>query len=198
MSNVAKRADLRLVESAGEEAPDGALVRRYLAGERDAARVLYERTARMVHGLVFRLMGHDNELRDIVQDIYVTAFSRLADLDSPQAFAAWIRSITVHTVHKRLAHRSRRRRFGFMRRPEIDPDLLVSASAPPDVALEVKTIYRKLESLPAEERVTLVLRRIEGLSIEEVATLTETSPSTVKRRLAAAMISLGLHGGSDA
>jgi DNA-directed RNA polymerase specialized sigma24 family protein len=52
------------------------------------------------------------------------------------------------------------------------------------VATELRALYGRIEALPANERVALVLRRVEGLGIDEIAALVGASPATVKRRIA--------------
>lgn len=68
----------------------------------------------------------------------------------------------------------------------VDLDQIVSRSAPPDVAAELRAIYGLLEKLSVEERIALVLRRVERLEIPEIAEHMGLSSSTVKRRLNAA------------
>jgi DNA-directed RNA polymerase specialized sigma24 family protein len=52
------------------------------------------------------------------------------------------------------------------------------------VATELRALYGRIEALPSRERVALVLRRVEGLGIDEIAALVGASPATVKRRIA--------------
>jgi RNA polymerase sigma-70 factor (ECF subfamily) len=68
----------------------------------------------------------------------------------------------------------------------IDVDEVVSRSAPPDIAAELRAVYGLLGALPVEERVALVLRRVERLEVPEIAAQMQLSVSTVKRRLQAA------------
>jgi RNA polymerase sigma-70 factor (ECF subfamily) len=165
---------------------DAALVIAARAGEAWAQEALFRRHARMALGLAHRLLPSDAEVEDIVQDSFVFAIQRLGALNNPQAFAAWLGSIVVRTVQKRLRHRRMLTRLGLRRPDVIDPDAVVSSQAPPEVAHELRRVYAILEQLPAEERVALVLRRVDGLEIAEIATRMALSTSTIKRRLAAA------------
>jgi RNA polymerase sigma-70 factor (ECF subfamily) len=63
---------------------------------------------------------------------------------------------------------------------------MISPEAPVDVAVELRHVYSLVEKLPAEERVALVLRRVEGMELLEIADEMKLSLATVKRRLAAA------------
>jgi RNA polymerase sigma-70 factor (ECF subfamily) len=169
---------------------DAALVVAARAGDAWAQEALFRRHTPMALGLAHRLLPRDSDVDDIVQDSFVKALTRLGSLQNPQAFAAWLGSIVVRTVGKRLRKRRLLARLGLHRPEPIDPDVVVSRSAPADVAVELKSIYALLEQLPADQRISLVLRRVEGLEIPQIAEYMGLSPSTVKRRLAAAEKSL--------
>jgi RNA polymerase sigma-70 factor, ECF subfamily len=141
----------------------------------------------MVNGLAFRLMGRDADVDDLVQDAFVTAFARLNGLDDPQAFAAWLGSIVVRTAGKVIRRRVLLERLGLRRKREpIDIDTIATRVASPDVAAELRRIYERLERLPAEQRIAFLLRRVEGMDLQEIATMTGVSLATAKRRIAAA------------
>jgi RNA polymerase sigma-70 factor (ECF subfamily) len=139
----------------------------------------------MVSGIAYRLLGRDEDVDDLVQDSFVEALRSLHRLQAPQAFASWLASIVVRTSSKVIRRRRMLTRLGLRRNDAgIDVDAVVSASAPPDVATELRGLYARIEALPARERVALVLRRVEGLGIDEISALVGASPATVKRRIA--------------
>lgn len=164
---------------------DAELVRDVRAGDARAGHALYRRYSNLVNGLVFRLLGRDSELDDLVQEIFLRVFSRLEDLRHPEALRSWLRAITVRTVRGHLA---KRRLRPWLRggREAIDPERLLSGSAPPDVAAEVRAVYSILDRLSIDERLVIVLRRIEAYSMEEIVEATGLSEATVRRRLASA------------
>jgi RNA polymerase sigma-70 factor (ECF subfamily) len=166
---------------------DAALVLAARASEAWAQEALFRRHAPMVNGLSFRLMGRDADVDDLVQDSFVTAFARLHTLEDPQAFASWLGSIVVRTAGKIIRRRVLLERLGLRRgRQPIDIDAVAATVAGPDVAVELKRLYERLERLPADQRIAFLLRRIEGLELQEVATTTGVSVATAKRRIAAA------------
>jgi len=165
---------------------DAALVVAARARERWAEEALFRRHARLVNGLAYRLLGRDAEVDDLVQDSFAAAFASLGRLQNPQAFASWIASIVVRTAHKRMRRRRLMTRLGLRRDEPIDLDTIVSRTAPPDVVAELRAVYGLLDRLPAEARIALVLRRVEGLALEEIAEHLDVSLATVKRRLALA------------
>jgi len=183
------RPALRVVAPPEREAApsDAALVVAARAGEDWAREALCRRHASQVIGLAHRLLGRDDEADDLAQEAFAHALSSLHRLEDPQAFAAWIRTIVVRTAHKIVRRRVLMRKLGLgPRRTEADIDTdFISREAPPDVHAELRAIYTLLDELPARERIALVLRRVEGLSHEDVAEQLGVSLSTAKRLAAA-------------
>ena len=165
---------------------DTTLVLAARAGEKWAQEALFKRHARTVNGLAYRLLGRDEEVDDLVQEAFLAALRSLDRLENPQAFAAWLCSILVRTAHKTLRRRAMLTRLGLRRSAPIDPDVVVSRNTPPDVRQELEAIYGVLDRMRPEVRVALVLHRVEGLSVPEIAERMRLSVSTVKSRLAAA------------
>jgi RNA polymerase sigma-70 factor, ECF subfamily len=165
---------------------DAALVLAAREGQEWAREALFRRYARLALGLSYRIMPYDADIDDLVQDSFLYAFERLDRLSNPQAFQAWLCSIVVRTAGKRLRRRKLQIRLGLRSNQHIDADEVIASTAPPDVAAELRAVYGVLEQLPVEERIALVLRRVERLEIPEIADHMGLSVSTVKRRLAAA------------
>lgn len=165
---------------------DAALVVAARAGELWAQEALYQRYARMVLALSQRILAGRDDADDLAQDAFVYAFTRLDTLQNPQAFHAWLRSIVVRTASKRLRRQRLLTRLGLRRSEPIEPDSMISSEAPVDVAVELRHVYSLVEKLPSEEHVALVLRRVEGMELLEIADEMKLSLATVKRRLASA------------
>jgi RNA polymerase sigma-70 factor (ECF subfamily) len=165
---------------------DAALVSAARNGEGWAQEALFRRHMAAALGLAQRILGRQSEAEDVVQDAFVEAFARLERLDNPQAFAGWLRAIVVHRVQKHLRRQQLLRRLGLQTRTPIDPDVLIAPGAPAEAVQELRAVYGVLGRLPGEERVALVLRRVEGLDLGEIALQMGLSLATVKRRLGAA------------
>lgn len=169
----------------GSGPTDATLVIAARGGEPWAREALFRRYAPMVNGLALRVLGRDMDVDDLVQDSFVQALDGLDRLNEPQAFAAWMASIVVRTASKLLRRRKLLTRLGLRRAGDpIDVDTLLSRTAPPDEAAELRAIYALVDSLPVDVRVPLLLRRVEGMSLEEIAEATGKSLATVKRKLA--------------
>ena len=170
---------------------DAALVVSARAGERWAAEALLRRHTDMAQGLAMRLLGRNDEAEDVVQDAFLAVLSHLDQLREPQAFAAFLGSVVVRKVRHLVRRRRLAQKLGLVAPAKpIDLGALVSLGAPPDVAAELRAIYRVLDTLPADERLALVLRRVEAMPLEEVASMLGCSTATAKRRIAAAEAAL--------
>lgn len=174
---------------------DAELVLAAREGERWAQEALFLRHVPYVSGILWRLIPNRADLDDVVQDVFFTAFVSLHKLENPQAFASWIASMAVRLTHKQLRRQRIAERLGLSRRGEVSFDEVVGADCPQDVAVEVRQLYVQVEALPVAERVALLLRRVEGMSLEEVAEATGASLATVKRRIAAAEERLSAQAG---
>ena len=119
--------------------------------------------------------------------VFVVALSAFVLTSIASALAPDIESLIVaRTASKRLRRQRLLVRLGIRRNEPIDADTVVSPEAPADVQSEIRSVYGLLDRLPAEERVALVLRRVEGLDLAEIAEQMKLSLATVKRRIAAA------------
>ena len=154
----------------------------YALRERDlsAAGRLYDRYATNVRGMVRRLLGLDAELDDVVQDVFIAAITSIGRLREPEALKSWLLGIAVGKVRDNLRQRWRRRWLSFLPQDELPDHPAPSSDSQVDVGREVCSL---LDRLPPEERLALLLHRLEGLSLEEAAKACDMSISTFKRRL---------------
>lgn len=169
-----------------DEKTDATLVAGAVTGDRMAKQVLFRRHAPMANRLARRLLGPGVDANDLVQDAFVEALLGIGRLKNGQAFQSWLCSIVVRTAHRMRRRRRLLERLGLVRQKAVELDGFCSPVAPPDVATELHAIYALLHTLPVEMHMALVLRRVEGMSIDQIAEHMQLSVSTVKRRLTAA------------
>ena len=162
---------------------DAELVSSARDGDRGAQRALYLRHVGLVKGLAYRMLGPGEDARDLVQDVFVLALGRLGRLEHAQAFASYVASITVRQAQKRYRRRRIAERLGLAGRDEQRFDALISPDCPPDVRSELESTYRALERMATPLRTVLLLRRVEGMQLTEIAEACDISLATVKRRL---------------
>lgn len=162
--------------------PDQELVLRARAGDLSAFGELVERHRDVVFRVAARVVGRE-EAHDVSQDAFLRAFSSLHRFRGEGAFRAWLLQITHNAALRAVT----------TRRPEpVDPDVAheetaVDAERTPAAALESRERRARLEGkialLKPNHRVVLVLRDVEGLTYDEIASMTETPLGSVKGRL---------------
>jgi RNA polymerase sigma-70 factor (ECF subfamily) len=171
---------LRIVRSVPSPLDDASLVEALLGGDETAATRLYDRHVGSVHRFVFRLLGPVADLDDVVQEVFAYALSSIAKLREPAALQSWLMGIAVGKVKAYIRWRRRKRWLSFLPSDELPEPAVTRDDDHAEVVREVTAI---LEKLPVDERIALVVHRIEGLSLSESATACGTSVSTFKRRL---------------
>jgi RNA polymerase sigma-70 factor, ECF subfamily len=145
---------------------------------------VFRRYSPYVARIALRLLGNDSEVDDLVQDVFIEAHHGLASLREPGALGGWLARICVRRATRRLR---RRRLLSLLSLDGVaERDLPFDVSASPEERAEVVRLYRRLDKLPAEERVAWLLRHVEGESLEDMVQLCACSKSTVQRRLRSA------------
>lgn len=173
---------------AGQET-DAELVDRARSGNMAAKEALYARHARAAFGLAHRVLSGD-EVEDVVQDAFMTALERLDQLRDGQAFAAWLFSIVIGKARSRLRKRRWLRVLGLGRHEGHDFESFVSSEGSPEVSTELNVLYGFLNELPMDIGIALVLRRVEGMTVREIANTMDVSESTAKRHVQAGEVLL--------
>jgi RNA polymerase sigma-70 factor (ECF subfamily) len=157
---------------AGHAAEDARLVATAVTGDQAAFARLYDRYARVVHGLLLARIPR-GDVDDLVQDVFLTAWDRLDTLRDPAAFGGWISMI------------ARNRATDFHRRSTEHVDLPEDLAAHDDgpARTEARAALEAVQSLPAAYRETLVLRLVEGLTGPEIAERTGLTAASVRVNL---------------
>ena len=138
-----------------------------------------------VAAVAYRLLGRDDEIDDVVQEVFLAATRSLRALREPAAIKGWLATVTVRVVRKKLRRRRVRTFLGF----SDETDIVVDASQ--DKAVLIKRAYQILEKLPVDAKIAWMMRHAEGEPLESVATICGCSLATVKRRIALAQSALG-------
>lgn len=177
------RPALRVVDDAAAELE---LVRAAARGDQQAAEQLFHLAAPDLTRWVSRVVLGSDDAQDIVQDTFVAAFTQLKALKQPGAFRGWLRTIALTQVRRRFRKQRLLRRLGFADVEPMEVESMISDHAPPEAVAELKQVAALLKQLPTDEALALVLRRVEGYRLEEIAEQLGLSLATVKRRLTAA------------
>lgn len=175
------------------EADEEQLLARLRAGEEAAFEELVRLYGSRVLAVTRRMLPTEDEARDAVQEVFLSAFRGLDRFEGQAKLSTWLHRIAVNTALMRL--RTRRRK------PEESLDTLLptflddghhiekfsSWAEPADLTLERaetrQLVRRLIDELPETYRTVLLLRDIEGLDTEETAAALGTTPTAVKVRL---------------
>jgi RNA polymerase sigma-70 factor, ECF subfamily len=182
-TNVAAKLTSRAL--ARRPVSDAELVQRSRAGDIAAFEALVDRHRAVVDRVAARIVGSD-DAADVTQDAFLRAFHRLRQFRGDSAFRTWL---------LRIAHNAALDTLARQRADPVDPDEVerlrndaasLRPRAPAD-ALEVTErrarLSLKLREVRPEHRVVLVLRDLEGMPYEEIASITGTPLGSVKGRL---------------
>jgi RNA polymerase sigma-70 factor (ECF subfamily) len=159
---------------------DATLVVRAREGDVTAFETLVRRYRVPVYQIAVRILPDTSSAADTAQEAFVAAWRRLYEVKDEQAFAAWLYRITVTRALSTLR----------TIRPYVPLDELAAASdlfpGPEEHALAdglAAALRCALDHLTSEQRACWILREMEGLSYEEVATILHTTPGAVRGRL---------------
>ena len=172
---------------------DTVLVQGLKSGEEWAFEALVRVFGARMLSTARRLVGNEEDARDVVQSAYLSAFRAIGQFEGSAQLSTWLHRIVVNTALMRL--RSRRRKPeesieallpAFMADGHF-VDRFASGAMPADQLLERqetrRIVRRAINQLPEMYRTVLVLRDIEELSTKDVAEVLGITPSAVKVRL---------------
>ncbi|MEV0359442.1 sigma-70 family RNA polymerase sigma factor [Nocardia sp. NPDC050697] len=175
--------------SAQTAAPDEAtLVGRAKDGDIRAYEELVLRYQARMYRLAVRVLADRADAEDVIQEVFLTAWRRLDQLEDEAAFVGWLYRMTTNRCLNVI--RARRPRA------ELDPETAASPHTDtwPEHAVQVSSqlgaLTAALETLTPEQRACWLLREVDGLSYEEIADAVGAGPAAVRGRIARARAQL--------
>jgi RNA polymerase sigma-70 factor, ECF subfamily len=175
---------IRLVGPDEPVLDDAFLVRAFVANEEWAPRAIWDRHAAMVYRLLKRGLGSQVDAEDFTQEVFLRTFAKIPTLRDGNALRSFIYSIAVRTLKWELRRRRIRnilRLSDTGRLPEVAAD---TNQAQTQNAIRI--YYKLLDQLSVNVRTAFVLRRLEGMQLQDVATTLGVSTATAKRWVALA------------
>ncbi|MGA2501743.1 MAG: sigma-70 family RNA polymerase sigma factor [Tepidisphaeraceae bacterium] len=151
---------------------DDILIQRSQRGDHAAFEALMRRTSRLVYSRVYLDTGDGHQAEDLTQEVFLTAWKSIRQLDRPQRFRPWLLTIARNAVVDAGRRMSRKKRAGPRTSSEDVLLRIPSATPPPDVMLENSErrdqVLAMLRTLPEEYRLAVSLRYIGGLDHEAI------------------------------
>jgi RNA polymerase sigma-70 factor (ECF subfamily) len=170
-----------MVDAALNRRLDLALAKRCLAGDRGAQRGLFDGHKKRVHIVLYRIMGSNRHMEDLVQDAFLEIFRSLPHFRGEATLATWVDRITARVAYRQLS-----RGHAPAAHLETVPDLRAQGPSPDThtaARRAARGLYAALDRLEPKYRIAFALHVIEGRSLADVASVTGASVVAVKSRV---------------
>jgi RNA polymerase sigma-70 factor (ECF subfamily) len=175
----------------GDREIDQQLVERAQRGDRKAFELLVAKYQRKLARLLSRFIRDPAEVEDVAQEAFIKAYRALPSFRGESAFYTWLYRIGINTAKNYLVALGRRAptttEFDSEDAENFDDgDQLRDVHTPENELMSkqiAQTVNDTMEALPEELRTAIVLREIDGLSYEEIATVMNCPIGTVRSRI---------------
>jgi len=173
---------------------DEQIVEKVLTGQTALFEVVMRRHNERLYRAARAIVRDESEAEDVMQQAYVNAYSHLRQFDGRSRFSTWLTRIAIHEA---LSRARRRGRYTNMdTEPISGPTAVTSIASTPDperlaFSRELGALIEAaIDRLPDGAREVFILRKVEGMSTEEVAATLDVSEAVVKTRLSRARAAL--------
>jgi RNA polymerase sigma-70 factor (ECF subfamily) len=168
---------------------DFELIRRAQKGDEAAFNDVVFAYRRRILGTISRLIGHPEDVEDVGQEVFLRLYFSLDQLRTPEVFEPWLYRLTVNASYDYL--RKRRRRMESRMADLSEQQVVVAdavASSKADLADDQKRQTREyvqelLSVVSEEDRLLLVMKEVEGLSLKEMEKIYNVNENALKVRL---------------
>ena len=160
---------------------DAELARRCAEGDRAAQQLLFAQMRTQVHRTLFRVLGSNRQMEDLVQETFVAAFRSIGSFRGDSSLNTWVDTIATRVVYRHLARREPRPLH-----LQAIADPVASASDPERHAAmraTLRRLYAVLDRLEPKYRIAYTLHVIDGRPLRDVARVTRASTLAVKNRI---------------
>jgi RNA polymerase sigma-70 factor (ECF subfamily) len=170
------------------EQPDAELIKAVLAGDTASFEPLVAKYQPRVFATARRYARRESEIEDIVQEVFLKAFSKLNTFRGESPFEHWLMRLTVRTCYDFLREHQRNREQVFAEITDEESQWLekIASGTDPEkehsVAAARMLVQKLLEQLSPESRLIIQLLEIEEKSLKEIAELTGWSIAMIKVR----------------
>ena len=161
---------------------DLVLVDRCLDGERDAAAELFRHHQRRVHATLYRVLGTNRDMDDLLQETFIQVFNSLARFRADSRLSTWIDKITCRVAYRYLS--KHKRQVALTLEMMAEPEERSSGPHAQALAREgVRRLYAAMAELPPAARIAFTLHELDGRRVTEVAACVGASITATKVRI---------------
>src|SRR6188474_2768160 len=167
---------------------DEELVTRSRGGDVDSFNQLILRWERPIYALAYRVIGREEDARDVCQETFLRAYRSLAGFKGEAKFSSWLYRIALNLCRDWIR---RQRRAPVVQMPEgVEPTELAAERGPVESIEELvgrrqlsAVVEEAMALLPEEQRTAIILKEYHGMTFQEIADMQGCPLSTVKTRL---------------
>jgi RNA polymerase sigma-70 factor (ECF subfamily) len=165
------------------------LVRRVQAKDELAFREIVERYQAKVYSIIFGILRNRNDAEDIAQQVFAKVYFSIGNFDFRSSLLTWIYKITVNECYDYLRKKRVRKlvyESDFSEEDSLkmeNSDSVVQAGAVDDALAKRDLVMKLLEKISDEDRQLILLKEVEGHSVEELAQMTGMNENTIKVKL---------------
>jgi len=167
---------------------DEELVARSRSGDAESFNQLINRWERPIYALAYRVIGREEDARDVTQETFLRAFRGLAAFKGQAKFSSWLYRIALNLCRDWIR---RKKRSPIATLPEdVELEDLASVAGPTETFEDLvsrrelsELVEAAMARLPEEQRTAIILKEYHGMTFQEIADLQGCPLSTVKTRL---------------
>jgi RNA polymerase sigma-70 factor (ECF subfamily) len=165
------------------------LVRRLKAHDELAFREMVEQYQAKVFSIIYGILRNRNDAEDIAQQVFVKVYFSIGSFDSRSSLMTWVHKITVNECFDYLRKKKVRKLVYESDFSAEDTEHVDAAESAPDLVplehrlAERDLVVKLLSNVSEEARSLLVLKEVEGHSVEELAAMTGLNENTIKIKL---------------
>jgi RNA polymerase sigma-70 factor (ECF subfamily) len=167
---------------------DEELVARSIGGDPDSFNQLVLRWERPIYALAYRVIGREEDARDVCQETFLRAFRALNGFRGQAKFSSWLYRIALNLCRDWVR---RERRTPVVQAPDDLDALELSAVREPTTSIDdlvarrelTRIVEHAMARLPEDQRTAIILKEYHELTFQEIADLVGCPLSTVKTRL---------------
>ena len=167
---------------------DEELVTLSQGGDLDSFNQLVLRWERPIYALAYRVIGREEEARDVAQETFLRAFRAIKGFKGQAKFSSWLYRITLNLCRDWIR---KERRAPVSQAPDGIDLIELAGEATPSESIEDLVgrkqlglaVSKAMALLPEEQRTAIILKEYHGLTFQEIADLLDCPLSTVKTRL---------------
>ena len=165
------------------------VIERARSGDESAFNQVLQAYRKRILGTIARLIGKPEDVEDVGQEVFLRLYYSLDQLRTPEVFEPWLYRLTVNAAYDYL-RRQRRRRESRMSDLSEQQVMMADASAGGKRSQEDahhtrvrEQVQSLLDKVSTEDRVLLMLKEVEGLSLKELERVYKVNENALKVRL---------------